>query len=147
LYKIVRSNLTQGTSSVCSQLFEAPIKPGIDSARLPREAIFVALPRKVDTMLPRTVERTLPRANLARVDPNRSGSLSRGKGISVCCALSVETVLCLRNSVTRLPRFDAGHEHGKQTNEFCRARTAARNRYPALNFSLDRSPLSTTGCS
>jgi hypothetical protein len=22
------------------------------------------------------------------------------------------------NSRTRLPRFDAGHEHGKQTNEF-----------------------------
>jgi hypothetical protein len=39
----------------------------IDCARLPREAMFVALPRKVDTML---------------------------------------------------PRFDAGHEHGKQTNEF-----------------------------
>jgi hypothetical protein len=39
----------------------------IDFARLPRETMFVALPRKVDTML---------------------------------------------------PRFDAGHEHGKQTNEF-----------------------------
>jgi hypothetical protein len=62
-----------------------PVKPGIDCARLQREAMFVALPRNVDTML--------PRANLARVEPNRSGSLSRGKGISVCCALSVETVL------------------------------------------------------
>jgi hypothetical protein len=47
--------------------------------------MFVALPREVDTML--------PRANLARVEPNRSGSLFRGKGISVCSALSVETVL------------------------------------------------------
>jgi hypothetical protein len=44
------------------------------------------LPRKVDTML--------PRVNLARVEPNRSGSLTRGKEISVCCVLSVETVLC-----------------------------------------------------
>jgi hypothetical protein len=40
------------------------------------------------------------------------------------------------NSRTRLPRFDAGHEHGKQMNEFAaheqlRA-AAARNRYPAL---------------
>jgi hypothetical protein len=24
----------------------------------------------------------------------------------------------LINSSTRLPRFDAGHEHGEQTNEF-----------------------------
>jgi hypothetical protein len=39
------------------------------------------------------------RAKLARDEPNRSGSLSRGKGISVCCALSVETVMCLKNSV------------------------------------------------
>jgi hypothetical protein len=93
-------------------------KPGIDCARLPREAVFVALPRKVDTMLPRAAERTLQRANLVRVEPNLSGSLSRGKGISVCCALAVETVLWLRNSVTWLPRFDVGHEHGKQTNEF-----------------------------
>jgi hypothetical protein len=87
--------------------------------------MLVALPRKFDSML--------PRANLGRVEPNRSGSLSRGKGISVCCALSVETVLWRSgvsfaenwrtgaasiNSRTRLPRFDAGHEHGKQTNEF-----------------------------
>jgi hypothetical protein len=111
-------------------------KPVIDCARLPREAMFVALPHKVDTILPREAERTLPRANLACVEPNRSRSLSHGKGISVFCALSVETVLCLRNSVTRLPRFDAGHEHGKQTNEFAaheqlRA-AAARNQYPAL---------------
>jgi hypothetical protein len=72
--------------------------------------MFVALPRKVDTILPRAAERTLPRANLARVEPKRSGSLSCGKGISVCCALSVETASI--NSRTRLPRFDAGHEHG-----------------------------------
>jgi hypothetical protein len=64
------------------------VKPGIDCARLPREAVFVALPRKVDTMLPRAAARTLP-----RVEPNRSGYLSRGEGISVCRALSVETVL------------------------------------------------------
>jgi hypothetical protein len=89
-----------------------------------REAMFVALSRKVDTML--------PRANLARVEPNRSGYLSRGKEISVCCALSVEKVLWRSgvsfaakwrtrtasiNSLTRLPRFDVGHEHGKQMNE------------------------------
>jgi hypothetical protein len=60
------------------------LKPLIDCARLPREAMFVALPLEVDTML---------------------------------------------------PRFDAGHEHGKQTNEFAaheqlRA-AAARNRYTA----------------
>jgi hypothetical protein len=79
------------------------IKPGIDCERLPREAMFVTLLHKVDTMLPRAVERTLPRANLARVEPNWSGSLSRGKGISVCCAFSVETVLCLRNSVHEQP--------------------------------------------
>jgi hypothetical protein len=69
------------------------LKLGIDCARLPRKAMFVALPRKVDTMLPRSAERTLPRANLAHVEPNWSGSLSRGKEISVCCALSIETVL------------------------------------------------------
>jgi hypothetical protein len=65
--------------------------------------MFVALPSKVDTTLPHAAEQilplphaaeqTLPRANLARVEPNRSGSLSRDNGISVCCALSVETVL------------------------------------------------------
>ncbi|PNF34940.1 hypothetical protein B7P43_G01404 [Cryptotermes secundus] len=57
----------------------------------------------------------------ARVEPNRISSLSRGKGISVCCALSVETVLrLLRNwgtasikSRTRLPHFAAGHEHDR----------------------------------
>jgi hypothetical protein len=67
------------------------LKLGIDCARLPREAMFVALPLKVDTILPHAAERTLPRTNLARVEPNRSGSLSRGKGISVC--FSVEKVL------------------------------------------------------
>ena len=106
------------------------LKTGIECARLPREAVFVALPRKVDTML--------PRANLAPVEPNRSGSLSSGKWISVYCALSVETVWELRNDRTRLQRFIAGHEHGNQTNEFVaheqlRA-TAAHNRYPALGF-------------
>jgi hypothetical protein len=74
--------------------------------------MFVALPRKFDTMLPRAAERTLPRANLARVEPNLSGSLSRGKGISVCCALSVETVLWRSGGVVQQPRFDAAHEHG-----------------------------------
>jgi hypothetical protein len=59
----------------------------MDCARLPREEMFVALPRKVDTMLPCSAERTLPRANLARVEPSRSGSLSRGK------ETSIETVL------------------------------------------------------
>jgi hypothetical protein len=36
------------------------IKPGIDCAQLPREAVFVDLPRKVDSMLPRGAP--LPRA-------------------------------------------------------------------------------------
>jgi hypothetical protein len=57
---------------------------------------------------------------LARVEPNRSDSLFRGKGISVCCPLSVETVFWRSgvsyassiNIRTRLPRFSAGHEHG-----------------------------------
>jgi hypothetical protein len=39
------------------------------------------------------------------------------------------------NNGTRLPRFDAGHEHCKQTNEFAPHEqlhaAAARNRYPA----------------
>jgi hypothetical protein len=72
-------------------------------------------------------------ANLAHVEPNQSGSLPHGKGISVCCALSVETVLI--NSSMRLLRFDAGHKHSKQTNEFAAHGqlrvAAARNRYPA----------------
>jgi hypothetical protein len=99
-------------------------------------------------MLPRAAERILPRANLARVEPNWSGSLSRVKGISVCCALSVlwhfgvsfaakwRTGTASINSRTWLPLFDAGHEHSKQTNEFAAHEllhaAAARNRYPAL---------------
>jgi hypothetical protein len=78
--------------------------------------MFVAFPRKVDTMLPRAAERRLLRANMALVER----FFSRGKGISVCCTLSVETVLWRSgvslaasiNSRRRLPRFDAGHEHG-----------------------------------
>jgi hypothetical protein len=65
-------------------------------------------------------------------------------------ALSVETVLCRSgvsfaekwitgtasiNTRTRLPRFNAGHEHGKQTKEFAAHEqlrvAAARNRYAA----------------
>jgi hypothetical protein len=83
------------------------LKPGIDCARLPREAMLVAVPRKVYTILPHAAEQTLSRANLACVEPNRSGSLSRGKVISVCCALSVETALSLRNSVDQQPRAAA----------------------------------------
>jgi hypothetical protein len=69
--------------------------------------MFVALPRKVDTML--------PRAKLALVEPNRSDPSFRGEGMSVCCALSVETVLW-RSGVSfaakwsvdqQLPLFDA----------------------------------------
>jgi hypothetical protein len=82
-------------------------KPGIDGARLPREAMFVALLRKVDTML--------PCANLARVEPNRSGSFFRGKGISVSGALSVETVLWLRNSVDQEPHAAAALRCGTRT--------------------------------
>jgi hypothetical protein len=107
-------------AAVVVQTRESSVKPGINCARLPREAMFVALPRKVDTMLPRAAERTLPRPNFARVEPNRSGSLSCGKGISVSCPLSVEAFLWRSgvsfaasiNCRTRLPLFDAGHEHG-----------------------------------
>jgi hypothetical protein len=77
---IRQHSLTRNAFKKASCLIH-PLKPGIDCARLPREAMFVALPRKVDTMLPSAAERTLPRANLPRVEPNRSGSLSRGKGI------------------------------------------------------------------
>jgi hypothetical protein len=41
---------------------------------------------------------------LARLEPNRSSFLSRGEGISVCCALSVETVL-LRSGVSFLAKW------------------------------------------
>jgi hypothetical protein len=105
-----------------------PLKPGIDCARVPREAMFVALPRKVDTMLPRAAERTMPRPNLACVKPNLCDSLSRGNGISVCCALSVETVLWRSgvsfaasiNSRTRLPRFEQTNERVPRTNSCAR---------------------------
>jgi hypothetical protein len=107
-------------ATVRGLIHQRHLKPGIDCARLPREAMFVAVPRKVDTILPRAAERTLPRANVARIEPNRTGSLSRGKRISVCCAISVETVLWRSgvsfaasiNGRTPLPRVDAGHEHG-----------------------------------
>jgi hypothetical protein len=58
--------------------------------------MFVVLPRKVDSMLPG-----------AGVEPNRGCPLSRGKGISLCCSLSVETVTCLRNSVYQQTRAAA----------------------------------------
>jgi hypothetical protein len=65
------------------------LKPRIDCARLPREAMFVALPRKIDTMLPRAAERTLPRANLPRIESNRSGFfVPRQRDISVLCSFS-----------------------------------------------------------
>jgi hypothetical protein len=90
----VTSSTTQTTAIVDSNSTRGMrVKPGFHCTRLPREAMFVALPRNGDTML--------PRANLARVEPNRSGSLSRGKGISVCCALSVETVLWRRSTAAR----------------------------------------------
>jgi hypothetical protein len=124
------------------------IKPGIDCGRLPREAMFVALPRKADAMLPPAAERTLLRANLARVESNRSGSSSRGKGISLCCALSVETVLWRKNSVDQQPLAAAALRcwtrarllKHKQTNEFAADEqllaAAARNRYLALQCCL-----------
>jgi hypothetical protein len=82
----------QAPSRAQQQIF-VTLRSGIDCSRLPRQAMFVVLPRKVDTIYTRAAERTLQRPNLARVEPNRSGSLSRGKGISVCYALSVERVL------------------------------------------------------
>jgi hypothetical protein len=69
--------------------------------------MFVALPHKVDTMLLHAAEQTLLRMDLVRVEPNWSGSLSRGKGISVGCSLSVETILWLRNSVNQQPHVAA----------------------------------------
>jgi hypothetical protein len=90
-------------------------EPGIDCERLPCESMFVTLPRKVDTILPRRAERTLPRANLAIEELNRSGSLSRSKRISVCCAHSVETVWELKMLDTNTVN-----------KRVCRAWTAAR---------------------
>jgi hypothetical protein len=116
-------------------------EPDIDYARLSREAMFVALPRKVDTMLPRAAVFILPRANLAYVESNFSGFLSCGKEISVCCGLSFETVLWrsafsreLRNSVDQQPHLAAARRcwtatrlsTHKQTKDF-----ASRNQYPA----------------
>jgi hypothetical protein len=72
-------------------ILDRHVKQGIDCARPQREAMFVALPRKVDTMLPPAAEQILSHVNLARVEQNRSSSLFRVKG---------------------LPRFDARHEHG-----------------------------------
>jgi hypothetical protein len=59
------------------------VEPGIACVRLPREAMYVALPRKVDTMLPRAAERTLPHANLARVEPNQSGFCPAAEGFQL----------------------------------------------------------------
>jgi hypothetical protein len=43
------------------------LKPGIDCMRLPREAIFFVLPRKVDTILPRALQNEHCRAPTWRV--------------------------------------------------------------------------------
>jgi hypothetical protein len=43
------------------------VKPGIGCARLPREAMFVALPRKVDDILPRERKNEHCRARTWRV--------------------------------------------------------------------------------
>jgi hypothetical protein len=101
--------------------------------------MFVALPRKVDTMLPRVAERTMPRSNLARVEPNLSGSLSRGKGISLCCIHGdlARTDEQRRSQPNTAAALDAGnHEHNERTNEFAAheqvREAAARSRYKAL---------------
>jgi hypothetical protein len=65
----------------CEPTIPSCLKPGIDCSRLPPEAVFVALPRKVDTMLPRAAERTLSHANLAL-------SSQIGAVFSVLCSFS-----------------------------------------------------------
>jgi hypothetical protein len=95
--------------------------------------MFVALPRKIDTVL--------PRANFARVEKIGAVFCPAVKGFQ-CAVLfhlrrSENWGTASIKSRTRLSRFDAGHEHGKQTNEFAaheqlRA-VAARNVYPALH--------------
>jgi hypothetical protein len=104
---------------MCRSQWPRSLKPGINCARLPREAMFVSLPRKVNTML--------PRANLARVEPNRSGSLSpRQRDFSVLCSFS----------------WDGLASEGQRRS------TAARNRYPALDYeeSCDVIPSSPLFC-
>jgi hypothetical protein len=93
-------------SVLCSLLLISSISclPGIDCARLSREAMFVALPRKVDTMLPRV--------------SSQIGAVfcPAAKGFQ-CAVLFQLRWSCgggtaSINSRKRLPRFHAGHEHG-----------------------------------
>jgi hypothetical protein len=90
-----RPNYTWSTSYVRKNS-----KPGIDCALLPLEAVFVALPRKVDTMLPRATERTLPRTNLARVEPNRSDFCPAAKGFQ-CAVLFKSRRSCVWGTASR----------------------------------------------
>jgi hypothetical protein len=70
------------------------IKPGIDCTQLLRKAMFVALPRKVNTMLPCAAEWTLPRANLAHIEPNWSGFfVPRQRDVSVLCSFSSDSLV------------------------------------------------------
>jgi hypothetical protein len=65
------------------------LKSGIDCARLPREAMFVALPRKVETMLLRAAERTLPRAKLGACRAKSERLFDpRQRDFSVLCSFS-----------------------------------------------------------
>jgi hypothetical protein len=92
--------------------------------------MFVALPRKVDTILPRAAERTLPRLSSqigAVLCPAAKGfqcvvlfQLRPSCGVPVFLSRQIGESI---NSRTRLPRFEAGHEQLRAA--------AARNRYPA----------------
>jgi hypothetical protein len=75
--------------------------------------MFVALPRKIDTML--------PRANLARVEQNRSGSLSRGKGISVSSVWISVVCSFSRECGEEFRSFRWYFFRGKMENEKCLA--------------------------
>jgi hypothetical protein len=97
----------------------------IDCARLPREAMFVALPRKIDTMLPRELGACRAKSERFFAPRQRDFSVLFFRGVHqrphAAAALRCWTG-------TRLLTH-------KQTNEFAaheqlRA-AAARNRYPS----------------
>jgi hypothetical protein len=90
------------------------LKPYIDCVRLPREAMFVALPRKVDTMLPKVAARTWVERGSnpgCRGGKSATNSLSYGTapseckwwdGMGVCSARLQLTVHTANNLLTVL---------------------------------------------
>jgi hypothetical protein len=55
---------------------------------MPRVAMFVALPRKVDTMLPRAAQQTLPRELGAHRAKSERFFVPRQRDFSVLCSFS-----------------------------------------------------------